>query len=250
MTHFSDEEKAFFKQNGYVVKPDLIAPARIENARDAVWEHIDADRNDPQTWIDAGPTGNLPCSDHPAIAAMTTHTPLYDMAEELAGKGRLRPPGNALCKMIYPTGRDDWRPPRGHLDGYLIDGVADTFTIAVTINISDVLPRGGGFTTWAGSHLKVAGYFQRHALTNLSGLKAPDYLPPSSRYEHAAPAGTVCFWHHYMLHTASMNCRQNIRMALVNRFTFTNLRDIMFDLPFDLWAQWDGLRDIAGGGAL
>ena len=47
-----------------------------------------------------------------------------------------------------------------------------------------------------------------------------------------------------MLHTTSMNCRKHIRMALVNRFAFTNLRDIMFDLPFDLWAQWDGLRDI------
>ena len=143
-----------------------------------------------------------------AIAAMTTDTPLYDMAEELAGKGRLRPPGNALCKMVYPTGHKNWHPPRGHLDGYLIEGVADTFTIAVTINISRVLPRGGGFTTWAGSHLKVAGYFQRHALTHLSGLKAPGFLHPAARYEHAAPAGTVCFWHHYMLHTASMNCQK------------------------------------------
>ena len=244
MSYFSSEEKAFFKKNGYVVKPDLIAPELLKNARDAVWEYIEADRDDPQTWINAGPKGNLPCSDHPAVAAMRTDTPLYDMAEELAGKGCLRPPGNGLCKMIYPSGHTDWQPPRGHLDGYLIEGVADTFTVAVTINISDVLPQGGGFTTWAGAHLKVARYFQAHALTNLSGLKVPGFLHPDTRYEHAAPAGTVCFWHHYMLHTASMNCRTDIRMAIVNRFAFKNLSDIMFDLPFDLWDHWEGLRDI------
>ena len=33
-------------------------------------------------------------------------------------------------------------------------------------------------------------------------------------------------------------------MALVNRFAFENLSDIMFDLPFDLWDHWEGLRDI------
>lgn len=81
-------------------------------------------------------------------------------------------------------------------------------------------------------------------MTNLSGLKVPGFLHPDTRYEHAAPAGTVCFWHHYMLHTASMNCRTDIRMALVNRFAFKNLSDILFDLPFDLWDHWEGLRDI------
>jgi len=81
------KKKPFLKKIGYVVKPDLIAPELLKNARDAVWEYIEADRDDPQTWINAGPKGNLPCSDHPAVAAMRTDTPLYDMAEELAGKG-------------------------------------------------------------------------------------------------------------------------------------------------------------------
>ena len=244
MSYFSTEEKRFFKENGYVVKPDLITPEQVANAQDAVWEHIHADRNDPDSWIDAGPKGNLPCSDHPAVGALTKESPIYEMAEELAGKGRLRSPSNGLCKMVYPTGHKDWHPPRGHLDGYLIEGVAGTFTVAVTINISDIRPQGGGFTTWAGSHLKVAKHFQGQALTNLDGLREPSFVGPETRYEHAAPAGTVCFWHHYMLHTASINCQDHIRMAVVNRFTFKNLNDIMFDLPFDLWSQWDGLRDI------
>jgi hypothetical protein len=247
LSYFSDGEKTFFKTNGYVVKPNVLRPELIENAKDVLWDHIDADREDPQSWIDAGPRGNLPCSDHPAIKATVLDTPLYDMAEEIVGKDQLRPPGGPLCKMNYPTGHKNWQPPRGHLDGYTVDHVAGTFTIGVTINISDILPQGGGFTAWAGSHLKVAEHFKKHSLLtgwDVNRGKVDNLTDLPGRYEHAAPAASVVFWHHYMLHTASMNCQDTIRMAFVTRFSFKNLNEIMFDLPNDLWGQWDGLRDI------
>lgn len=247
MSHFTLAEKAFFKKNGYLIKPDLLTQKQIDDAQDVLWDHIEADRDKPETWIDAGPKGNLPCSDHPAVVATLHDTPIYDMAEELVGKDRLRPPGKPLCKMVYPTGHKNWHPPHGHLDGYITDGVAGTFTLGVTVNISDILPKGGGFTAWGGSHLKVADYFKTHSLLNgwdINRGKVSELTDLPNRYEHAAPAGSVCFWHHYMIHTASMNCQDTIRMAFVSRFNFTNLNDIMFDLPHDLWEQWDGLRDV------
>ena len=33
-------------------------------------------------------------------------------------------------------------------------------------------------------------------------------------------------------------------MALVSRFAFQNLNDIMFDLPHNMWDHWDGLKDV------
>jgi hypothetical protein len=248
MSYFTREEKAFFKKNGYVVKPDAVPKDQIEKARDVLWTYIEADRNDPTTWVDAGPKGNLPCSNEPAIVATLHDNATYDMAEELVGKGRLRPPGKPLCKMNYPTGHKNWHPPHGHLDGYLPDGVAGTFTLGVTLNISDIVMQGGGFTTWGGSHLKVADYFRRHPIThgwNINKGEVPELADLPNRYEHAAPAGSIVFWHHYMIHTASMNCQDTIRMALVSRFSFHNLNDIMFDLPHSLWDQWDGLKDVA-----
>ncbi|NKB70656.1 MAG: hypothetical protein GKR89_26600 [Candidatus Latescibacteria bacterium] len=247
MALFSEAEKVQFKEQGFLVKPNLLQPELIDRAVDVLWRHIDADRNDPSTWVNAGPKGNLPCSDHPDIVATLHDTPIYDHVEELAGKDRLTPPGKPLCKMIYPSGDSlaDWRAPgRGHLDGYTVEGVAGTFTVGATVNISDIQPKGGGFTVWPGTHLRVADYFQRHSLLNgweINRGKVPELADLPEPVECVGPPGTVVFWHHYMLHRAGVNCRGDIRMAFVSRFNFRNLREIMFDLPDDLWGPWAGL---------
>lgn len=250
MTHFTTDEKRQFKQLGYVVKHDIIPEDIRARALDVVWDSLEVDRNDPASWVDGGPGGNLPCSDHNDIGATVHDTPLYEMAEELTGPGKLRPPGNPLCKPRFPTGHDNWEPPHGHLDGYTDPDRSEawTFSVGVTMNIADVGPRCGGFTCWQGSHEKIAEHFRSHSLLtgyDINKDQAPDIGGTCERYEHVAPAGSVVFWHHYMLHGASMNCGRDIRMAFVTRFAFSNLNDIMFDLPFNLWDQWDGLKDIA-----
>ena len=247
---FTDAEKRHFKERGFVVKRDLLGAALIARALDVLWQHIDAERDDPATWVNAGPLGNLPCSDHPDIVATLHDTPIYEHVEELAGAGKLTPPSRPLCKMVYPSGKslDEWEaPPAGHLDGYTIEGVGSTFTVGATVNISHIRPRGGGFTVWPGTHLRVADYFRRHSLLtgwdiNRGKVAALADLPEP--VECVGPPGTVMFWHHYLLHRAGVNCRPHIRMAFVNRFSFKNLRDIMFDLPEDLWGPWKGLARV------
>ncbi|MCZ6633198.1 MAG: phytanoyl-CoA dioxygenase family protein [bacterium] len=247
MSHFTAEEKTHFKEHGYVIKHDLLRQELIDNAIDVLWQHIEANRDNPDTWTNAGPSGNLPCSDHPDIIATLHDTPIYDHVGELAGKDKLTPPGRPLCKMNYPTGNDpeDWEaPPRGHLDGYITDGVASTFTVGATVNISDIKPRGGGFTVWPGTHLRVAEYFKTHSLLtgwDINRNEIPELADLPEPVECAGPPGTVVFWHHYMLHRAGINCQRDIRMAFVSRFNFKNLRQIQFDLPHDLWGQWEGL---------
>ena len=249
MAYFSQEEKRQFKELGFVAKEDVIPEDIRSKAIDVLWDTIELDRDDPASWVEGGPGGNLPCSDHDDIAATVHDTKIYDMAEELTGPDRLSSPGNPLCKLRFPVGHDNWEPPHGHLDGYTDPDRSEawTFTVGVTMNIADVAPKSGGFTTWKGSHEKVAEHFRSHSI--LSGYDINKDQKPSiestcERYEHAAPAGSVVFWHHYMLHSASMNCGRDIRMAFVTRFRFKNLHDIMFDLPENLWDQWDGLKDV------
>jgi len=249
MSYFTVDEKRQFKKLGYVRKDNVIPEDIRASAIDVLWDTIEADRDDPESWIDAGPKGNLPCSDHADIGATVHNTTVYEMAEELSGKGKLASPGNPLCKMQYPTGHDDWEPPRGHLDGLTDpeESEAWTFSVGVTMNMADIAPRGGGFTCWEGSHEKVADHFRNHSLLtgyDINRRHEPAIDLSCERYEHAAPAGSVVFWHHYMLHSASMNCNRDIRMAFVTRFRFQNLNDLMFDLPHNLWEPWDGLSDI------
>tara|TARA_B100000700_G_scaffold297217_1_gene361919 strand:- start:259 stop:1011 length:753 start_codon:yes stop_codon:yes gene_type:complete len=249
MSYFTNEEKRQFKQLGFVAKDGIIPDDIRARAIDVLWDTIEADRDDPESWIDAGPTGNLSCGKHDDIGATVHNTAVYEMAEELAGAGNLKSPSNPLCKMGYPTGHDDWEPPSGHLDGYTDPDRSEawTFAVGVTMNIADVAPKSGGFTTWKGSHEKIAEHFRSHSLLtgyDINKGDSPDIASTCERYEHAAPAGSVVFWHHYMLHSASINCGRDIRMAFVTRFSFKNLHDIMFDLPYNTWGPWEGLKDI------
>ncbi len=250
MAYFTLEEKRHFKTFGYVVKENMIPIDIRSRAVDVLWDTIEADRENPDSWVDAGPRGNLTCGGHEDIGATVHGTQVYAMAEELTGPDRLGEPYNPLCKMIYPTGHKNWEPPHGHLDGYTDPDRSEawTFSGGVTMNIADVAPRSGGFTVWKGSHEKVARFFRDHSLLAGYGMNKeqdPPIEATCERHEHAAPAGPVVFWHHYLLHGPSMNCGRDIRMAFVTRFHFKNLHDIMFDLPHNLWDQWDGLKDVA-----
>ena len=118
MAYFTDGEKEHFKEQGYVVKHDVVPMHLIDKAVDVLWEEIEADRNDPETWINAGPRGNLKCGSHPDVRATLSEAPIQDMCEELVGKDKLVVSNHTFVKMVYPEGHDDWTTARQmHLDG-------------------------------------------------------------------------------------------------------------------------------------
>ena len=82
MPYLTYDDKATFKENGYLVKHDLLTEEQLQNALDVIWEHLECDRDDPGTWIDSGPR-NPPVGDHPAIQATLYESPIFDMAEEI-----------------------------------------------------------------------------------------------------------------------------------------------------------------------
>ena len=69
MPHLTPEQKAAFKANGALIIRNALTPAQIRDARDALCEGIAADRDDPETWIDAeAPIWCLSISSHPVGA--------------------------------------------------------------------------------------------------------------------------------------------------------------------------------------
>lgn len=104
---FTDREKTDFKEQGFVVKHDVMSPGLTDRAVDVLWEEIEADRDDPATWINAGPRENLKCDRHPDVRATLSDTPIQEICEELVGKDTLRVANHTFVKMIYPEGRDN-----------------------------------------------------------------------------------------------------------------------------------------------
>ena len=249
MAHLTSADKAFFKENGYLVVKDALSEELVRNAQDALWEGIEADREDPQTWIGAGPRSPARGS-HPAISATLHQSPLAAMMGELVGEDKLNlnpnnGPGPAL---VYPSGDEPGAvPSNGHLDGYytptngVAEGTVGYSTINVTIYVEDIEPGGGCFTLWPGSHRTAAEYFRNHSLLSIQGGSSRHRFDLGQGLEIAGPAGTACLWHGQLFHSGSKNCRRNIRMALIGRYARRDANDIRFETPEDMWTYWEGI---------
>ena len=245
MSLLTAEDKTFFVENGYLIRHNMLSEGQIQGAVDTLWRYIEADRDDPQTWVDAGPR-SPDCWDHPAIRATLYETDLFAMCRELAGD--LSDDADPSTILVYPSGSDEWAIKLPHLDGYNKSEQATVgFTIGVTVYLSDVAPRGGGFTLWPGSHKTVAEFFKSHSLLGFNmhhpgGIVERDMsriFDLNEPVELVGRAGTACIWHGYMVHSGTSNCSDQIRMALVSRMSTKNWDLLQFETPDDMWEYWE-----------
>lgn len=103
MSYLTPADKVFFKEQGYLVKQGVLSSEQIRAAQDDLWEGIKADRQDPQTWLKAGPRVPVPAS-HPAIRATLHESPAFAMAEEL-DTGALLAAGEDPLRVAQVFGR-------------------------------------------------------------------------------------------------------------------------------------------------
>lgn len=249
MTHLSTEDKNCFKENGCLIVRGVLSPEQIQAAQDALWENIEADRNDPATWVEASQRSPTPAT-HPAIRATVHESPIFAMMEEMVGKDQLNP-SSAGPALRFPSKGQTWSlPERGHLDGYYTptngvpEGTVGYMTINVTIYVEDIDSKGGCFTYWPGSHHVAHEYFKTHSLLSVQGGVSSDIYPagefPEGR-EFVGQAGDAMFWHGQLFHTGSKNINRNIRMALIGRFSRKDANDIRFETCDEEWVHWEGI---------
>lgn len=248
MPHLTDADKTFFKKNGYLVKHDLLTDQQLSDALDVVWENLDCKRDDPASWINASPN-HPPIGAHPAIRATLYETAVFEMAEELVGKGKLNNSTNPGPHFRYPTGETDWETPKGgHLDGYYTptngvpEGTVGRFQVGTSFYLNNVVNQGGGFTVWPGTHIQAAEYFKTHSLLTFKGGNANDTFDMPEPVEITGGPGTVCFWHGQLMHTGAKNCAKEIRMALITRLNRKDSNDMLFEFPEDIWTYYEGIQ--------
>lgn len=248
MAYLSEADKTFFKENGYLIKHDLLTEKQHQDALNVVWKNLDCEREDPKSWINAGP--NHPrIGAEPAIRATLYETPVFPMAEELVGHGKLNDGTNPGPHFRYPTGETDWEMPKhGHLDGYYTptngvpEGTVGRFQVGASFYLNNVVHQGGAFTIWPGTHIQAAEYFKKHSLLTFKGGNANETFDMPDPVEVTGGPGTVCFWHGQLMHTGAKNCADEIRMALITRLTRKDNNEILFEYPEDIWAYYDGIN--------
>ena len=158
----------------------------------------------------------------------------------------------------YPESYDEDDPDRfsrldtRHVDGYVgeyADGTDVTylpFTVGIAAYLDEVEPRGGGFTVWPGSHLKVKRYFREHSYQDYidAGGSVLDDLDLGPPFEVTGGAGTLVLWHHNIVHGAGPNHSERIRMAAFQRIARKDVAEIGEGGLGDAWLQFDAIRDL------
>ena len=193
------EHFSFFKANGYLILPNVLDPDLCEKARDLLWASLPEDTNikreDPLTHV--GPfiekdleedVTNLRQGYKWQLRSIGTNKLMIDLvysealqqiAEELLGNDTLVKPkvggktmglhgaawpggpvdpalDNEGARGIYatlPYGDKEKEPDFAHSDGH-------PFNLSLVGLIDDVLPNGGAFKVWPGSHKRLYPTFQ------------------------------------------------------------------------------------------
>jgi hypothetical protein len=243
MTRLNDEEIAFFKREGYLIKRGLLDPTLMARAQDQVWVAAppELDRHNPDTWVGAFAQERFtwkyrePGSEAWMVELLPANPAVWAIAEQLLGEGSLQPPDRVRgIYLVFPEGDTPKRPVRLHVDQH-------PFHLSAVGYIDDVEPDGGGFTVWPGSHQK----FYQDFTTRYTFNPTAEYEADRAFYNSQTPtechgrAGDVVFWHHRIGHSAGFNRRSRIRQAVLADFKKKDLAETQ-DLPLasDMWSDW------------
>ena len=173
---------------------------------------------------------------------------LWDAAQELAGRGRLRPPGPAQIGLRFPLPPGARRfPLHPHIDGMhaphnnVPKGHIFRFTMLIAVMLSDVGGEdAGNFTVWPGSHTAYAKHFGEHGTGVLEEGRMPE-VPLRPPVQVTARAGDAVLAHYGIGHCVAPNLSPNVRYAVFFRLRHVDHEDADLSPMHDLWREWEGL---------
>lgn len=241
MPLLTESEIAFFRIAGYVIRRGVVEPELIARCRDRVWANIPESPDRPDEWQSgkhfSSYSGEYPWARTGPMQELAEHESLAGVARQLLGDAlhAIRA-GSILLR--FPSRGEPYNPPTvGHLD----NTCGHSFN---TITLLDtVLPRGGGFTVWPGSHRMCHEYFRHHDVRAplQGGLLPWEY---GTGIEFTGEPGDVCYIHPWMIHTVGHNVNRTLRMVAQNGYFRRTLKEDYDTIPEDLWWFWDGMKDI------
>jgi hypothetical protein len=291
----SDDEIGFFKDNGYLLLSGMLDDTLCAAARDRMWASM-PDRSRMKRDQPASHVGPFSAEDEddntmhlrkdyrwqirdvgtePLLIDLVWNDRLRGVAETLLGEGMLQPPVvggrpmgsegaawpggpvdpavNEGIRGIYctlPHGDAPRQSIGGHTDGH-------PFNLGIVGLIDEVLPEGGGFRIWPGSHKRLYPTFQMqydqpripyyaHLPSYKGIIHSPAYLAEladimadTKPVDCWGQTGDVVLWHHRLVHAAPPNYTQQMRQAVLNDFSRTDLDRCRLDPPqANMWRDW------------
>jgi hypothetical protein len=211
-----------YEQDGYLLASGLIPDEISERAEVAMWNLMEMDASDPDTWSRVPEQADeftesrgvvtfngVGSSDLMACATDAYLTAVAQLLGEPAGS--LHPPEAVHTQNLIQQG-GNFKPPHPHVDGIPKEHMHRTFPgpyrITSLIYLSDVEPDGGGTFAWPGSHRKIRKLAETDPdkyeyLYNLN--KDIPSLDLGKFIELTPRRGDILFFQHLFGHNGSAN---------------------------------------------
>ena len=206
----SDEELAFWNEHGYLVVSGLFTDEAVEQAAAAVWQHLEMDRDDPETWYHNQ-------SDH-GIMVQFFHHPALDLIRRSPALHRVFAQIWGRSELWISTDRVSFNPPER--PGYQFRGPRLHWDVSLELPIplgvqgliylTDTSPEQGAFTCVPGFHTRIENWLStlpQDADPRNEDLDSLGAIPIPGK------AGDLVIWHQALPHGSSPNRAERPRIV-------------------------------------
>ena len=214
----TDQQRAFFDEQGYLVVRQLIPREQVDAVVDAIWEFLGFDREDPSGWYREPHrhNGMVEMYHHQALWDVRQHPRMYELFVDLFEREDL---------WVFLDRANLKPPPRGDAPAYDHPGMVHwdmdvrqrplPYQVQGVLYLVDTAAGEGGFQCVPGVHRWVSDWAQgrsdeeirdqRLDLRHAGEIGAP--------IEVEAEAGDFIVWHSALPHGNSRNCSEKPRLA-------------------------------------
>ena len=212
MAVLSSEDRAFWEENGYVVIHDAAPPELIQNTAQAVWDFLEMDADNPDTWYPDPPRKGIMVEiyQHPALWATRQYPRVHQAFSEIWGTEKLWVSFDR-ASMSPPNVPDKFeRTNLGlHWDAS-VDNIPFRFHVQGVLYLTDTAANQGAFTCVPGFHNKIDEWIKNlppDADPRQQDLVALGAIPVPGK------AGDLVIWHSALPHSAGINRGDAPRVA-------------------------------------
>ena len=211
----SAADRAFWDEHGYVVLHDAVPAARLAAATQALWDHLGARADEPDTWYQRRNNGIMvQYFQHPAFEANRRSARIHKAFAQLWGTADLWVTTDRVGFNVPE--RPGWKFPGPDLHFDVSVKTPIPFGTAGILYLTDTPPEQGAFTLVPGFHRRIDDWIK-----NL-----PPGANPREQDMHAlgsqpigGRAGDLIIWHQALPHGSRPNRGTKPRMVqYINMF--------------------------------
>lgn len=209
MSVLSEEDRAFWEENGYVIVHDAVPPENLDAAENAIWDFLEMQSDNPESWYPDPPLPGIGIHMYHCQAMWDNRQcpRVHQAFADLWGTERLWASFDRTS-MSPPERSHPVDPVKLHWDDCLEPPIP--FCVQGLLYLTDTTADMGAFTCVPGFHRKIEGWLgdlppganpQKQDLMGLGAIQVP------------GKAGDLVIWHSSLPHGAGKNTGTHPRLV-------------------------------------